>query len=183
MAHITIAVTGSISAYKSADLVSRLTKMGHQITVLMTKAATSFITPLTFQVLSKNDVHLDIMAEPYADKVNHIEIGKETDLFIVIPATANTLARLANGFADNMVTSTALALPNHVKKIIAPAMNTKMYDHPATQTNLNKLESYGYHIIAPREAILACGDNGRGALADLDTIINVIKEKLNEETI
>lgn len=183
MAHITLAVTGSISAYKTADLVSQLGKRGHQVTVLMTQAATAFITPLTLQVLSKNDVHLDVMQEPYPDKVNHIEIGKETDLFLVVPATANTIAKLANGLADNMVTSTALALPNHVKKLIAPAMNTKMYDHPATQKNLATLESYGYGIIAPREAILACGDSGRGALADLETIMDTIKETLYEKTI
>ena len=183
MAHITVAVTGSISAYKSADLVSRLGKLGHQVTVLMTQAATAFITPLTLQILSKNDVHLDVMAEPYPDKVNHIEIGKATDLFILVPATANTIAKLANGLADNMVTSTALALPNHVKKLIAPAMNTKMYDHPATQANLQRLESYGYQIIAPREAILACGDSGRGALADLEMIIEKIQETLHEKTV
>ena len=183
MAHITLAVTGSISAYKSADLVSRLGKLGHQVTVLMTQSATAFITPLTLQVLSKNDVHLDVMAESYPDKVNHIEIGKETDLFIVAPATANTIAKLAHGMADNMVTSAALALPNHVKKLIAPAMNTKMYDHPATQANLQTLESYGYGIIAPREAILACGDSGRGALADIEIILENIQETLHEKTI
>lgn len=183
MARITLAVTGSISAYKTADLISRLGKAGHEVTVLMTQAATVFITPLTLQVLSKNDVHLDVMEEPYADQVNHIEIGKATDLFIVVPATANTLAKLANGFADNMVTSTALALPSHVKKLLAPAMNTKMYEHPATQANLQRLKSYGYGIIAPREAILACGDKGSGALADLDDIITKIKETLDEKTV
>lgn len=183
MAHITLAVTGSISAYKAADLVSRLGKLGHQVTVLMTQSATAFITPLTLQVLSKNDVHLDVMNEPYPDKVNHIEIGKATDLFIVAPATANTIAKLAHGMADNMVTSTALALPAHVKKLIAPAMNTKMYDHPATQANLVTLETYGYDVIAPREAVLACGDSGRGALADIEMIMEKIKETLYEKTI
>lgn len=183
MAHITLAVTGSISAYKSADLISLLGKQGHQVTVLMTQAATKFITPLTLQVLSKQDVHIDVMTEPYPDLVNHIEIGKQTDLFIVAPATANTIAKLAHGFADNMVTSTALALPNYVKKLLAPAMNTKMYDHPATQENIKTLRSFGYDIIEPKEAMLACGDRGKGALEDIDIIMKTIKETLNEKTI
>ena len=183
MAHITLAITGSIASYKTADLVSSLKKQGHSVSVLMTKAATDFIQPLTLQVLSQNLVHLDVMQEPYPDQVNHIERGKETDLFIVAPATANTIAKLAHGFADNMVTSTALALPDHVKKLVAPAMNTKMYDHPATQTNLKTLETYGYKLISPKESLLACGDYGSGALADLDIILERIKETLNEKTL
>ena len=183
MAHITLAITGSIASYKAADLVSSLKKQGHSVSVLMTKAATDFIQPLTLQVLSQNLVHLDVMQEPYPDQVNHIEIGKETDLFIVAPATANTIAKLAHGFADNMVTSTALALPDNIPKLLAPAMNTKMYNHPATQTNLKTLESYGYGIISPKESILACGDFGSGALADLEIIIERIKETLNEQTL
>ena len=183
MANITIAITGSIAAYKAADLVSNLKKQGYSVTVLMTQAATAFIQPLTLQVLSQNIVHLDVMQEPYPDKVNHIELGKETDLFIVVPATANTIAKLAHGFADNMVTATALALPHFVPKLLAPAMNTKMYEHPATQANLKTLENYGYTIISPKDSQLACGDTGRGALADLETIIQEIKDKLHEQTL
>ncbi|MGZ9805306.1 phosphopantothenoylcysteine decarboxylase [Streptococcus sp. V869] len=183
MAHITLAITGSIASYKAADLVSSLKKQGHSVSVLMTKAATDFIQPLTLQVLSQNLVHLDVMQEPYPDQVNHIERGKETDLFIVAPATANTIAKLAYGFADNMVTSTALALPDNIPKLLAPAMNTKMYNHPTTQTNLKTLESYGYGIISPKESLLACGDFGSGALADLEIIIERIKETLNEQTL
>ena len=183
MANILIAVTGSIASYKAADLVSSLKKQGHQVTVLMTEAAREFIQPLTLQVLSQNPVHLDVMQEPAPDQVNHIELGKRTDLFIVAPATANTIAKLAHGFADNMVTSTSLALPDHVKKLLAPAMNTKMYDHPATQANLKILETYGYQIISPKESLLACGDHGKGALADLNTILERIKETLDEQTL
>ena len=183
MAHITLAITGSIASYKAADLVSSLKKQGHSVSVLMTKAATDFIQPLTLQVLSQDLVHLDVMQEPYPDQVNHIERGKETDLFIVAPATANTIAKLAHGFADNMVTSTALALPDNIPKLLAPALNTKMYNHPATQTNLKTLESYGYGIISPKESLLACGDFGSGALADLEIIIERIKETLNEQTL
>lgn len=183
MARITLAITGSIAAYKAADLVSALKKQGHSVTVLMTQTATAFIQPLTLQVLSQNTVHLDVMQEPYPDQVNHIALGKKTDLFIVVPATANTIAKLAHGIADNMVTCTALALPHYVPKMLAPAMNTKMYDHPATQENLKTLETYGYQIISPKESLLACGDFGRGALANLDFILTEIKEKLHEQTL
>ena len=102
---------------------------------------------------------------------------------IVAPATANTIAKLAHGYADNMVTSIALALPKNIPKLIAPAMNTKMYDHPATQTNLKTLETYGYQLIAPKKSLLACGDHGLGALADLTIILERIKETLDEKTI
>ena len=183
MTHVTLAVTGSISAYKAADITSQLGKLGYSVSVLMTEAASHFITPLTLQVLSKNPVSLDLMSEPRPDKVNHIEIGKETNLFLVAPATANTIAKLANGLADNMVTATALALPSHVTKAIAPAMNTKMYENPLTQHNLERLKKIGWGIIEPRKAVLACGDHGTGALADVNIIIEKVKEIINEKTI
>lgn len=179
MKNITLAVTGSISAYKAADLTSRLTKEGYTVTVLMTQAAMRFITPLTLQVLSKQEVHLDIMAEPDPSKVNHIEIAKQTDLFLVAPATANTIAKLSHGLADNMVTATALALETDIPKIIAPAMNTKMYCNPLTQKSLDNLKKIGYYIIQPRDAILACGDQGTGALAEIDAIVNYVKAVLS----
>ena len=183
MIQITLAVTGSISAYKAADITSQLGKLGYTVSILMTEAASHFITPLTLQVLSKNPVTLDIMEEPWPDKVNHIEIAKKTNLFLVAPATANTITKLANGLADKMVTATALALPSHVKKVIAPAMNTKMYENPLTQHNLERLKQFGWEIIEPREAVLACGDHGTGALADINTIIEKVKEIINEKTI
>ena len=176
MANILLAVTGSISAYKAADITSQLTKLGHQVKVIMTPAATAFITPLTLQVLSKNPVGLDVMIEEDPQRIEHIDIGKETDLFLVAPASANTIAKLAMGLADNMVTSTALALPQETKKILAPAMNTKMLEHPATQRNLKLLQDYGYQIIQPRHATLACGDQGSGALATVESIIKAVKE-------
>ncbi|CAM3556769.1 phosphopantothenoylcysteine decarboxylase [Streptococcus pluranimalium] len=177
---ILLAVSGSISAYKAADLTSQLGKLGYKIHVLMTEAARDFITPLTLQVLSKNSVHLDVMEEKIANRINHIDLGKEADLFILAPASANTIAQLANGMANNMVTATALALPTSTPKLFAPAMNTKMYDHPATQANMERLKSYGYREIEPKSAVLACGDIGRGALADLDIIIKNIEETLFE---
>lgn len=176
MTQITLAVTGSISAYKAADITSQLTKLGFEVKVLMTPAARKFITPLTLQVLSKNQVGLDVMIEDDPQRIEHIDIGKETDIFLVAPASANTIAKLAMGLADNMVTSTALALPQGTKKILAPAMNTKMLEHPATQRNLKLLQDYGYQIIQPRHATLACGDQGSGALATVESIIKAVKE-------
>lgn len=178
--HILLAVTGSIAAYKAADLTSHLSKQGYDIHIIMTDSAIQFITPLTLQVLSKNPVYLNVMEEKIAEHINHIDLGKETDLFIVAPASANTISKLANGLADNMVTATALALPTHVPKLIAPAMNTKMYDNPITQRNLATLKEIGYREITPKASLLVCGDIGRGALADLDTIIQTIKEALHE---
>ena len=176
MTQITLAVTGSISAYKAADITSQLTKLGLEVKVLMTPAARKFITPLTLQVLSKNPVGLDVMIEEDPQRIEHIDIGKETDIFLVAPASANTIAKLAMGLADNMVTSTALALPQGTKKILAPAMNTKMLEHPATQRNLKLLQDYGYQIIQPRHATLACGDQGSGALATVESIVKAVKE-------
>lgn len=183
MTQITLAVSGSISAYKAADITSRLKKENFDVAVLMTQAATEFITPLTLQVLSQRLVALDIMQEPDPSKVNHITIAKETDLFLLAPATANTIAKLANGLADNMVTATALALPSHTKKILAPAMNTQMYENPIAQQNIDRLKLTGWKTIEPREAILACGDQGKGALAEIDTIIDTVKELIYEKTI
>ena len=183
MTSITLAVSGSISAYKAVDIISKLKKEGFEVTVLMTEAATEFITPLTLQVLSQRPVAINIMRELEPNKINHIDIAKKSDLFLLAPATANTIAKLANGFADNMVTTTALALPPQAKKILAPAMNTKMYENPLTQHNLERLQRFGWKIIQPREAVLACGDQGTGALAEIDTIIDTVKELIYEKTV
>lgn len=181
MANITLAVTGSISAYKSADLTNQLRKAGHEVTVLMTSSATAFITPLTLQSLSKNPIHTDVMREEDPSSIKHIDIAKGTDLFLVAPLSANTLAKLAHGMADNIVTSVALALPNETPKLFAPAMNTNMYLNPATQANLALLRSYGFEEIEPREALLACGDYGTGALAHIDTILKKVSQALYEK--
>lgn len=171
MTNITLAVTGSISAYKAADITSSLGKLGHTVTILMTEAAQAFITPLTLQVLSKQPVHTSVMAEERAEVVNHIALAKQTDIFLVAPASADTLARLAQGRADDIVSAVALALPNHIKKLIAPAMNTQMYENPLTQRNLKTLTEIGFAVIEPKVAMLACGDVGRGALADVADIV------------
>lgn len=172
---IILAVTGSISAYKTADLTSILSKQGYDVTVLMTEAAQAFITPLTLQVLSKNKVHVDTMKEDDVSIVNHIDLAKKADLFLLAPASANTIAHLSYGFADNMVTSVALALPETTPKLIAPAMNTKMFLNPVTQENLKRLESFGYEMIEPKSSLLACGDTGIGALADINHIVDCVK--------
>lgn len=171
MTKITLAVTGSIAAYKAADLVSLLTKAGHDVTVLMTQAATQFITPLTLQVLSKNKVHTDIMDEERPSVVNHIDIAKNTELFLVAPASADTIARLSQGRADDIVSAVALALEPSTPKYLAPAMNTKMYQNPLTQRNIDILKQVNFQIISPKKALLACGDFGEGALADLPDIL------------
>ncbi|MGM9887356.1 MULTISPECIES: phosphopantothenoylcysteine decarboxylase [unclassified Lactococcus] len=183
MANITLAVTGSIAAYKAADLVSLLTKQKHQVTVLMTRAATQFITPLTLQVLSKNKVHLDIMDEERPEVVNHIELAKKSDLFIVAPATADTISRLAHGAANDIVSAVALALPAGKKKMFAPAMNTNMYVNPLTQENIQTLKKIGFEMIAPKQSLLACGDFGEGALADVQDIVTAVQLKLKETRI
>lgn len=177
---IILAVSGSISAYKAADLTSRLKKKGYDVHVIMTEAAQAFITPLTLQVLSKNPVHTDVMEEKLAERINHIDLGKEADLFVVAPASANTIAKLAYGLADNMLTATALALPSTTPKLIAPAMNTKMYENPLTKKNLNTLHDLGYQEILPKSGLLACGDTGHGALADIDDIIESIDNALTK---
>ena len=177
---IILAVSGSISAYKAADLTSRLKKKGYDVHVIMTEAAQAFITPLTLQVLSKNPVHTDVMEEKLAERINHIDLGKEADLFVVAPASANTIAKLAYGLADNMLTATALALPSTTPKLIAPAMNTKMYENPLTKKNLDTLHNVGYQEILPKSGLLACGDTGRGTLADIDDIIESIDNALTK---
>ena len=177
---IVLAVTGSIAAYKSCELLRLLIKRGAEVSVIMTEAAQAFITPLTLQVLSKNPVHTDVMEEKLAERLNHIDLGKEADLFIVVPASANTIAKLAHGMADNMLTATALALPSTTPKLIAPAMNTKMYENPLTKKNLDTLHDLGYQEILPKSGLLACGDTGRGALADIDDIIESIDNALTK---
>ena len=179
MTTITIAVTGSISAYKAADIISELGKLGHNVTVLMTESAQQFITPLTLQVLSKNPVHTSVMAENKPDVVNHIALAKDTDLFLVAPATADTIARLAQGRANDIVSAVALALPTNVKKMIAPAMNTMMYDNLLTQANIKTLKEAGFKELEPRVALLACGDLGRGALATVADIVSAVQANLD----
>lgn len=179
MKTILLGVSGSISAYKAADITSRLGKLGYVVEVIMTVNSTKFITPLTLQALSKNPVHTEVMEEIYPEQINHIELAKRADLFLVAPASANIIGKLANGIADDMLSTVAMALKEEVPKLIAPAMNTYMYQNPIMQKNLNTLKEVGYKEIEPREALLACGDFGRGALADVDEIVNEVNRILS----
>lgn len=179
--NILLGVTASISAYKAADLTSQLNKLGYNVTVIMTKNAAKFISPLTLQSLSKNTVYLDVMTEEDPTRINHIDLVKETDLFLIAPATANMIGKLANGIADDMLSTSALALPLDVPRLIAPAMNTVMYQNPIVQKNLTTLkELVGFKEILPREALLACGDFGRGALATIPDITKVVVDELEK---
>lgn len=169
---IVLGVTGSIAAYKAADLVSALVKLGAQVQVVMTREATEFIPPLTLQVLSRNPVAVDLWKEGQGWQPGHIEIADTADLFLVAPATAHTIACFANGLAPDLLTSVYLATPAPV--MIAPAMNGKMYHHVATQENILRLRRRGHAIVEPAEGMLACGYEGVGKLAPIEEIIERI---------
>ena len=172
--NIILGITGSIAAYKSADLASQLTKIGHEVHIVMTKAATEFITPLTLQVLSKQPVLISLEDEKNSWKPGHIELADNADLFLVAPASADTLGQFANGLAPDPLSAIYLALPSKTLKFVAPAMNGKMWHHPATQRNLLKLKDDGVNIIEPANGELACGYQGIGRLAELEDILEAI---------
>lgn len=178
--HILLGVSASISAYKAADLTNELTKRGYAVDVLMTANSQKFITPLTLQSLSKRPVHTDVMAENRPDWINHIELAKRADLLLIAPATANLIGKLANGIADDMVSTVAMAVYPEVPKLLAPAMNTYMYQNPINQKNLATLREVGYKEVEPREALLACGDFGKGALAKVEDIVAAVEATLKE---
>ncbi|MDR0862048.1 MAG: phosphopantothenoylcysteine decarboxylase [Oscillospiraceae bacterium] len=170
MSDIILGVTGSIAAYKAAELANRFTKDGHAVHVIMTRSAREFITPITFQTLTKRKVYTEQFDELVYEDVRHISLAQSAELAIIAPATANIIGKLASGIADDMLTTVFTALGD-TPKLIAPAMNTAMYENPIVQDNIAKLARYGYAFVEPREARLACGDLGRGALADVETII------------
>ena len=175
---VVLGVTGGIACYKSCELVSRLVKAGVDVYVIMTENATKLVQPLTFQTLSKHPVAVDTFQPVNAFEVEHIALAQRADLFVIAPATANILAKLANGIADDMLSTTALA--TKAPMLIAPAMNTAMYDNPVTQRNMRTLAELGYRFIEPREALLACGDVGRGALAEVELIVEKVLETLGD---
>jgi Phosphopantothenoylcysteine synthetase/decarboxylase len=177
MKNIVLGVTGSIAAYKAAYITNALTKTGYDVDVIMTRGGMEFITPLTLQTLSRNRVYTDVFQVDYPQEVKHISLAKKADLFLIAPATANVIGKIANGVGDDMLTSVALAMRD-IPMLIAPAMNTRMFENPIVQGNIQKLKACGYRFIEPREAILADGDLGKGALADVDEIIKAIEENL-----
>ncbi len=176
---ILLGVTGSIAAYKSADMASRLKKLGHNVYCVMTKDATHFITPLTLETLSQHPVTIDLFEAGEVDwRPSHLQLADTADILVISPATANVIAKLAHGIADDALSTIALALRPKAKVVIAPAMNGKMWLHPATQANVQILQSRGVEFIGPDKGLLACGYEGIGRLWDVDQIIERIQQML-----
>ncbi|SEF68012.1 phosphopantothenoylcysteine decarboxylase / phosphopantothenate--cysteine ligase [Caloramator fervidus] len=169
---VVLGVTGGIAAYKALDLISKLKKKNIDVHVIMTESATKFVTPLSFQSLSQNPVVVDMFAEPKTWEIQHISLADKADVFAIVPATANVIGKIANGIADDMLTTTVMATKAPV--LIAPAMNVNMYENPILQRNISILKQYGYHIIEPIEGRLACGYVGKGKLAEVDVIVDYI---------
>ena len=177
MKEIVLGVTGSIAAYKAAEITNLLVKSGHNVNVIMTDAATKFVAPLTFQTLTKNKVYVDMFEEIEPSDVRHISLAQKADCLVIAPATANIIGKIAAGIADDMLSTVVMATRN-IPIIICPAMNTAMYENPITQSNIKKLKEHGYQFIEPKESLLACGDLGKGALADVEVIVDTIKSKI-----
>ena len=176
---IIVGITGGIAVYKICYLVSSLKKQGYDVHVLMSKEAQEFVTPLTFQTLSNNKVITDMFTIDYTPDVHHISLAKKADLFVIAPATANVIAKVANGIADDMLTTTFLA--SNCEKLIVPAMNTQMLMNPVTQDNIQKCKNYGMHIFESNSGYLACGDVGKVRLPEPDEIEDKIKEVFEED--
>lgn len=173
---IVLGVTGSIAAYKAADLTSLLVKAGAEVKVVMTDAGSRIIAPITLKTLSRNPVAVDLWNEEHAWQPGHIDLADWAELLAVVPATANTIACFANGMAPNLLCNIYLA--TEAKVLIAPAMNSKMLAHPATQANLQLLEQRGDTILDTDEGLLACGYEGKGKLAAVESIFSEIEELL-----
>ena len=172
---VVLGVTGSIAAYKSAALASMLVKAGADVEVIMTKNATNFINPITFETLTKNRCITDTFDRAHEYNVEHISLAKKADVFIVAPASANVIGKIASGIADDMLTTTIMAC--NCKKLISPAMNTGMFYNPIVKDNLAKLASYGYEIISPDTGMLACGDTGAGRMPDPEVLFQYIAKE------
>jgi phosphopantothenoylcysteine decarboxylase/phosphopantothenate--cysteine ligase len=175
--HILLGVTGSIAAYKAADIASKLTQAGAEVDVVLTEHARRFITEVTFRAITRRPVLADLFDEPEERQIAHIHLAKRADVLLIAPATANILAKLAVGIADDLLST--LALATQAKVVIAPAMNTVMWQHPATQHNVRVLEERGAHFVYPAEGMLACGDVGAGKLADTPLILAAVEQVLN----
>ena len=170
--HVVLGVTGGIAVYKSCEIVSRLRKLGVETHVIMTKNATQFVQPLTFETLSNHPVVTDTFARPETWEVEHIALAKRADVFAIAPATANIMAKMACGIADDMLTTTVLAAK--CPKLVSPAMNTGMLENPITQDNIATLERYGFTVIPSESGVLACKDVGSGRLPKEDVLIEYI---------
>ncbi|AOT68419.1 bifunctional phosphopantothenoylcysteine decarboxylase/phosphopantothenate--cysteine ligase CoaBC [Geosporobacter ferrireducens] len=175
--NVVIGVTGGIAAYKAADIVSRLRKLCINVNVIMTKSAQEFVQPLTFQAISQNYVVTDMFEEPKTWDVEHISIAQKADVFLIAPATANVIGKIAGGIADDMLTTTVMATKAPV--LIAPAMNTNMYENPIVQKNIEALKCMGYHFVEPTSGRLACGDFGKGKMAEPEVIVSELLKLLS----
>lgn len=175
--NIVIGITGGIACYKVCEIISHLVKDGANVNVIMTKNATEFITPLTIETLSKNKVVIDMFEKKEHIEVEHISLARKADLILVVPATANIIGKVANGIADDMLSTTIMATTSKV--IFAPAMNNEMYNNRIVQDNIKKLRAYQYNFINPIEGNLACGYTAIGKLAKKETIIDFINKTLD----
>lgn len=171
---IVLGVSGGIAAYKAAALTSKLTQAGALVHVILTESALQFIQPLTFQALSHLPVYTDTFTEPDPHVISHIELADRADLVLIAPATANVIGKMANGIADDMLTTTVLATKAPV--MVAPAMNVNMYNHPAVIANMDKLTAYGYRFVEPGVGLLACGWIGKGRLAEPEEIVEAVRQ-------
>lgn len=179
---VLIGVTGGIAAYKMADAVSMLVKTGAEVDVIMTKNATEFITPLTFETLTNRWCIADTFARDFEFDVKHISLAKAADIILIAPATANVIAKLAHGIADDMLTTTVLAAK--CPKLVAPSMNTAMLENPITRDNIAALKKYGFEMIEPDSGRLACGDSGSGKLPSPDTLVqHILRHIAREKTL
>ena len=172
--NIVLGITGSIAAYKAAELASQLMKQGHEVHAVMTRAATEFITPLTLQVLTRQPVLVSLEDEKQSWKPGHIDLADHADLFLVAPLSANTLANFAHGTAPDSLSSIYLALPRTTRVLLAPAMNGKMWDHPATQRNVAQLKEDGCEFVGPASGDLACGYEGIGRMSEVADVLKAV---------
>lgn len=174
---VVVGVSGGVAVYKALDIISRLRKKDVEVHVIMTKSATEFVTPLSFQSLSQNMVITDMFAEPKAWEIQHISLAKKADLMLIVPATANIIGKVANGIADDMLSTTIMATKAPV--VFCPAMNTNMYENPIVQRNISLLKELGYEFIEPASGRLACGDEGKGKLQDTEIIAEETLRRLH----
>lgn len=177
--NIIVGISGSIAAYKTCGIIRLLIKEKATVIPVMTKKAAEFITPLTVQTLSKNRVYIDMFADNFDWEVEHITLAKKSDLFLIAPATANVIAKISAGLADDALTTLVLSVPPAgCPVVICPAMNSEMYKNPVTQKNISYLKKIGYHFVGPEKGELACGDEDIGRMSEPEKIVSVVKKIL-----
>lgn len=181
MKHILLAVTGGIAAYKAIDLTSKLTQAGYEVRVMLSNHAQEFVTPLSFQAISRNPVYTNTFKEETPEEIQHVSLGDWADAIVIAPATANTIAKLSVGIADDMITSTLLA--TETPKFVAPAMNVHMFENPRTQHNIEVLKGDGYHFIEPGDGYLACGYVAKGRMEEPLQIVSIMNQFFSNDAV